>query len=58
MRIGLSISKKIENWLNDVWTRSKTREEIGNLLKAEHAKGNLTPQELKSAMRDLYTSLR
>jgi hypothetical protein len=58
MRIGLYISKKIENWLNDAWTRSKTREEIGNLLNAEYVQGNLTPQELKSAIKELYTSLR
>ncbi len=58
MRIGLSISKKIDSWLNDLWNRSKTRKEIENLLRAEHTKGNLTRQELKSAIKDLYTSLR
>jgi len=58
MRNGLSVKARIEKWLDDSWDKSKTREEICRLLDKEYTRGRITREELKSVIKDLYTSKR
>jgi hypothetical protein len=58
MRNGISVSSRIEKWQNDLWVKAKSREQVGQLIRDEYRKGNLTDREFEDAIKEVYTSLR
>lgn len=58
LRNGLSVSSRLEKWQNDLWVKAKSREQVGQLIRDEHRKGNLTDREFEEAIKEIYTSLR
>ncbi len=48
----------IEKWQNDLWVKAKSREQVGQLIRDEYRKGNLTDREFRQAIKEVYTSLR
>jgi len=58
LRNGISVSSRIEKWRNDLWVKAKSREQVGQLIRDEYRKGNLTDREFEEAIREVYTSLR
>lgn len=58
MGTGIAVSSRIKEWQNDLWVKAKSREQVGQLIREEYRKGNLTDRELKEALKEVYTSLR
>jgi hypothetical protein len=58
LRNGISVSSRIEKWQNDLWVKTKSREQVGQLIRDEYRKGNLTDREFEQAIKEVYTSLR
>jgi hypothetical protein len=58
MRNGLSVSSRLQKWQNDLWVKAKSREQVGQLIRDEYRKGNLTDREFEEAIKEVYTSLR
>jgi hypothetical protein len=58
LRNGISVSSRIEKWQNDLWSKAKSREQVGQLIRDEYRKGNLTDREFEEAIKEVYTSLR
>lgn len=58
LRNGISVSSRLEKWRNDLWVKSKSREQVGQLIRDEYRKGNLTDREFQEAIKEVYTSLR
>ncbi len=58
LRNGISVSSMIEKWQNDLWVKAKSREQVGQLIRDEYRKGNLTDREFRQAIKEVYTSLR
>jgi hypothetical protein len=58
LRNGISVSSRLEKWKSDLSVKAKSREQVGQLIRDEYRKGNLTDREFRDALKEVYTSLR